>query len=637
MLGEELAVQALKLGATDYVLTERLSRIVSAVRGALREAQHRADRTKAEQTLCESEQRFRTIVHHASDPPLMHPEARKPMDLPRTRRDLLKRYGVAVGLPLLALVVRAVLPFPEGAGIYQLPLAAVVLSAWYGGRGPGWLASAIAVAGAMYLLPPAGSFVVQPAHALPLSISPRCACCSANSARHGAAPSRRCARARRAFASSRISPPTGTGEQDENLRFTVAMDEKVGSRPVSLGKTRWELPGTPLSASWDEHRAVLAARKPFRNFEYSRTDQAGATRYISVSGLPMFDVQGAFKGYDGVASDITSRKLAEAERQAHVWFLESMDRINRAMQGTNNVERMMSDVLDAVLERLACDRAWLLYPCDPDAPSWRAVMEHTRPEYPGAFALGVALPADADTAAIFAAAQASPGPVRLGAAYELRIPGHVAERFTIRSAMAMALCPKGDRPYLFGVHQCSHPRMWTNDEQRLFEDIGHRLTDALTSLVSFRGLRESEARLEAAQRVAHVGWWERDYATGHVSLSDEACRIFGVEPVDLPNWEGRWRSLIHPEDRDKAPRRTKWRSPAARVTTWNTAWCARTARCAWCTARVTSRATSRGVRSASSASCRTSPSCASRSAGSRRRSASRTSAGGSATTPPAAG
>ena len=146
MHGEELAVQALKPGATDYVLKERLSRIVSAVRGALREAQHRADRTKAEQTLCESEQRFRTIVHHASDPLLMHPAARNPMDLPRTRRDLLKRYGVAVGLPLLALVVRAVLPFPEGAGIYQLPLAAVVLSAWYGGRGPGWLASAIAVA-----------------------------------------------------------------------------------------------------------------------------------------------------------------------------------------------------------------------------------------------------------------------------------------------------------------------------------------------------------------------------------------------------------------------------------------------------------------------------------------------------------
>ena len=39
--------------------------------------------------------------------------------------------------------------------------------------------------------------------------------------------------------------------------------------------------------------------------------------------------------------------------------------------------------------------------------------------------------------------------------------------------------------------------------------------------------------------------------SGHVSLSDEACRIFGVQPLDLPQWQERWVSLIHPEDREK--------------------------------------------------------------------------------------
>ena len=61
--------------------------------------------------------------------------------------------------------------------------------------------------------------------------------------------------------------------------------------------------------------------------------------------------------------------------------------------------------------------------------------------------------------------------------------------------------------------------------------------------------RASEARLEKAQRLAHVGWWERDFSTAHVSLSDEVCRIFGVQPVDLPEWHGRWLELIHPDDR----------------------------------------------------------------------------------------
>src|SRR5262249_11241288 len=62
-----------------------------------------------------------------------------------------------------------------------------------------------------------------------------------------------------------------------------------------------------------------------------------------------------------------------------------------------------------------------------------------------------------------------------------------------------------------------------------------------------RALEESTYKLEEAQRIARVGWWERDLTTKHVSLSDEVCRIFGLQPVDLPEWHGRWLTLIHPE------------------------------------------------------------------------------------------
>jgi PAS domain S-box-containing protein len=66
-LGEEVAIEALKLGAMDYVLKERMSRIVSAVRNALREAQYRAERKDADDQLRASEARFRTFVDHARD------------------------------------------------------------------------------------------------------------------------------------------------------------------------------------------------------------------------------------------------------------------------------------------------------------------------------------------------------------------------------------------------------------------------------------------------------------------------------------------------------------------------------------------------------------------------------------------
>ncbi|HTY20152.1 MAG TPA: SpoIIE family protein phosphatase [Geobacteraceae bacterium] len=50
-LGEEAAIESLKSGATDYVLKNRLSRLVPAVKRALSESEERAERRKAEEEL----------------------------------------------------------------------------------------------------------------------------------------------------------------------------------------------------------------------------------------------------------------------------------------------------------------------------------------------------------------------------------------------------------------------------------------------------------------------------------------------------------------------------------------------------------------------------------------------------------
>ncbi|OUM01978.1 hypothetical protein A8M77_12745 [Variovorax sp. JS1663] len=286
-------------------------------------------------------------------------------------------------------------------------------------------------------------------------------------------------------------------ESDARHRFTrQEYSERFDRAPApgsEIGKTRWEVPYlAPDEEAWRRHRAALDAHVPFRDFELARATSDGGVRHVSVSGLPMFDEAGRFRGYRGVGRDVSERKRADDALRAHLSFLESMDRVNRAMQGTNDLEKMMSDVLDAVLDIFACDRAWLTYPCDPGAAGWRAVMEQTRPEFPGAFSLGVELPLDADVATVFRTARAASGAVSFGPACELPVPAHLAESFSIRSVLAMALYPKADQPYLFGLHQCSRPRAWTAQEKRLFEEIGHRLADALTSLLIFRSLRESE-------------------------------------------------------------------------------------------------------------------------------------------------
>src|SRR4029077_1590827 len=135
-----------------------------------------------------------------------------------------------------------------------------------------------------------------------------------------------------------------------------------------------------------------------------------------------------------------------------------------------------------------------VYPCDPDAATSRVVMEHSRPEYPGAFAIGEEVPMDPHAVEFVRRVLDSPG-----AAMDLSIPPEMRERFRIQSVIAIAVHPKGDRPYLFGLHQCSHARAWTAAERRLFEEIARRLEDALTSVLAHRNLLASQEELRASE------------------------------------------------------------------------------------------------------------------------------------------
>jgi PAS domain S-box-containing protein len=292
---------------------------------------------------------------------------------------------------------------------------------------------------------------------------------------------------------------------------------------------------------------VLQERRDF-DFEHRLLMPDGSVKHIRVVGhASTQDEPGALE-FVGAVTDISERKRAEEEHRAYLWFLESMDQINRAIQGTNDLEQMMSDVLDAVISIFNCDRAWLVYPCDPQAASWTMPMEHARPEFPGAFVLGVALPVNPEIAKVFKTVRASSSPVRFGPGSEHPLPAVLAERFSIQSMIAMAIYPKADQPYMLGLHQCSYPRVWTPQEERLFQEIGRRLEDALTSLLMFRNLHESERKLEEAQRLTHVGYWERDPDTDFITWSDETYRIFGLEPQGRSLNLAQLPELIHPED-----------------------------------------------------------------------------------------
>ena len=66
-IGEDTAIEALKNGATDYVLKHRLMRLIPAVDRALREAEDRAERDRAERAMRESEHKYREVFESLAD------------------------------------------------------------------------------------------------------------------------------------------------------------------------------------------------------------------------------------------------------------------------------------------------------------------------------------------------------------------------------------------------------------------------------------------------------------------------------------------------------------------------------------------------------------------------------------------
>jgi PAS domain S-box-containing protein len=114
-------------------------------------------------------------------------------------------------------------------------------------------------------------------------------------------------------------------ELDDQFRFTRMSSgaARFGRLPAGsggqaliseyIGRTRWDIDDNPRNkAAWAVHRAQLENHETFRDFEYERVDLDGNRIFFSISGEPVFDLDGKFTGYRGVGTDITARKQTEA-------------------------------------------------------------------------------------------------------------------------------------------------------------------------------------------------------------------------------------------------------------------------------------------------------------------------------------
>jgi PAS domain S-box-containing protein len=210
-----------------------------------------------------------------------------------------------------------------------------------------------------------------------------------------------------------------------------------------------------------------------------------------------------------------------------------MNQVNRAIQGADNLDLMMSRVLDAVLEVFGCDRAYLIFPCDPIVSERQVPMERHRPGYPGALSRGVTLPADATHSRMHSLLLESEGALTFGPGNQFPGPTALMERYQVKVILSMALRPKGAAPWQFGIHQCTHARVWTKGEVKLFEEIGWRIADGLTALLVYRKVQESEAYLRTLVQAIPDLVWAVNSVDAFLFCNPPCERLFGVANAEL--------------------------------------------------------------------------------------------------------
>ena len=148
-------------------------------------------------------------------------------------------------------------------------------------------------------------------------------------------------------------------EQDEDCRFTLVTGRAAEYGGIDtkklLGTYRWDRGAVPVGdgGNWDKHKAVLQARQPFADFLFNRPDSTGRLRYISTSGQPFFDEKGRFRGYRGIAKDVT-----ETRREARLLALEHA--VNRCLAKAESLSGAIKDVIRAICdsEDWECGRYW---------------------------------------------------------------------------------------------------------------------------------------------------------------------------------------------------------------------------------------------------------------------------------------
>lgn len=241
-----------------------------------------------------------------------------------------------------------------------------------------------------------------------------------------------------------------------------------------------------------------------------------------------------------ILASAVERKRLEESRGAALHYMESMHRISKVIEQAADGDEMLRKTMEQAGKIFQADRAWLIYPCDPDAPSWTMPVRYAVPEFLSGIVPGEERPTDPAAAEVFRASLARDEPFIFGPHRSFSENARWYTESSIRSQMTVALRPKLGKPWLFGLHQCAYPRTWTAHDRRLFRDISDKIADALDNFLLYQNLQQSEEKYRSVVENVKEVIFQTD-AEGRLRFLNPAWQEITGFPLDAslgtPFWE----------------------------------------------------------------------------------------------------